>query len=57
MAMVGVGPGSLIAILSVGADTDRTGRQSLASVGLGSRFLGQKMIKHGKIRFTVRRLR
>jgi hypothetical protein len=54
MALVGVGPGSLIAILSVGTVADRNGHQSLASVGLGSRLVGQKMIKHGKIRFTVR---
>jgi hypothetical protein len=54
MAVARIVPGSLIAILSVGGGTDRDGRQSLASVGLGSRLLGQKMIEHGKIRFTVR---
>ena len=53
-AMTLIAPGNLIAILSVGADPDRNGRQSLASVGLGCRPIGQKMIEHGKIRFTVR---
>ena len=52
-AMTRIVPGSLIAVLSVGADADENGRRSLASVGLGSRFLGHKKIEHGKIRFTV----
>jgi hypothetical protein len=51
--MTGIVPGSLVAILSVGADAGENGRRSLASIGLGSRLLGQKKIEHGKIRFTV----
>jgi hypothetical protein len=57
MAMTGISPGSLIAILSVGADAERDGRQSLASVGLASRLVGQKQIEHGKIRFNVQMIR
>jgi hypothetical protein len=56
-AMLGVAPGSLIAVMTVDSDAYRSGRDALASVGLGSQLAGQKQIKHGKIRFNVYMIR